>query len=102
MGHLINVEVINTIQMLDACKVCAASMTEGFQRDVVLDSLLRGSGCASPGLGLCFCYNLLLEFECHLPWEALHDCRRQSLVLLWVLMLLCTYFFRRIQNILLF
>ena len=30
MRHLINVEVISTIQMLDACEVCAASMTEAF------------------------------------------------------------------------
>lgn len=43
MGLLINMEVINIIQMLDACEVCAASMTETFQRDEILDSLLGGN-----------------------------------------------------------
>lgn len=42
MALLINMEVINIIQMLEACEVCAASMTEAFQRDGALDSLLGG------------------------------------------------------------
>lgn len=33
MGLLINMEAINIIQMLDACEVRAACMTEAFQRD---------------------------------------------------------------------
>lgn len=48
MGHLIHVEVINTIQMLDVCKVCAASMMEAFQRNDILDSLLKGNWKCEP------------------------------------------------------
>lgn len=77
MGHLINTEVINIIQMLDACEVCAASMKH-FREMKFWTHSLWGIGSASPGLGLCFCCNLLLESECHLLWDAFGDCQRSD------------------------
>lgn len=47
MGHLINVEVINTNQMSGACEVCAASVTDALQGDGVLDSA-KGVGRVNP------------------------------------------------------
>ena len=71
--------VINIVQMLGACDVCAAPMTEAFQRYKVLDLLPEGGARgANPGLVLCFCCNLLLVSEYHLFWDAFHDCQRQK------------------------
>ena len=81
MEHLINMEVINSIQMLDAYKVCAISMTEAFQRGNVLTFSSRGAESVSPVLGLCFCCNLLLETEGHRLWKAFHDYQRLNLML---------------------
>lgn len=79
MALLINMEVINIIQMLEACEVCAASMTEAFQRDGALDSLLGGGGLEVQALAWTFASAVISFWRVNVTHlDAFRDCQRRN------------------------